>query len=82
MPALLIVPEAAITICAETQHHHLRLSTARPIGAKDKNPRKQKLQQIDDDTLGESSPTNQTSNLMSRSSFKIDPLEEGPPKED
>ena len=32
-----------------------RLKRGRPIGAKDKNPRKQKLQRIDDDTLGESS---------------------------
>ena len=58
-----------------------RLKRGRPIGAKDKNLRKQKLQRIEDDTLGESSSIKQTSNLVSKSSPNTDPPEEGPLEE-
>ena len=42
------------------------LKRGRPIEARDKNPRKQKLQRIDDSALGESSSIKQTSNLVSK----------------
>ena len=54
-----------------------RLKREKLIGAKDKNPRKQKLQRIDDGILGESSSVKQTSNLVSKSSPSIEPHEEG-----
>jgi hypothetical protein len=56
------------------------LKRQKPVGAKDKNPRKQKLQQIDDSTLEDSSSIKQAINIVSKSSSNIDPLEEGQPE--
>jgi len=58
-----------------------RLKRGRPVGAKDKNHRKWKLQQIDDDTPKDFSFIKQAINIVSKSSSNIDPPEEGPPKE-
>jgi hypothetical protein len=56
------------------------LKRKKPVGAKDKNPRKQKLQQIDDSTPEDSSSIKQAINIVSKSSSNIDPLEEGQPE--
>ena len=53
-----------------------RLKRKRLVDPKDKNPRKQKLQQIDDGTSEDSSSIKQAINIMSKSSYNIDPLEE------
>ena len=58
----------------------------RLVVAKDKNPRKQKSQQIDNSTLEESSTIKQAINIVSKSSLNIDspkekPLEEASLKE-
>jgi hypothetical protein len=50
-----------------------RLKRGRPIGPKDKNPRKQKLQQIDDGTPEDFLSIKQVINIMSKSSLNIDP---------
>ena len=47
----------------------------RLVGAKNKNPRKQKLQQIDDGTPEDFSSIKQTINIMLKSSLNIDPPE-------
>jgi hypothetical protein len=57
-----------------------RLKRKKPIDAKDKNPRKQKLQQIGDSTLEDSSFIKQAINIMSKSSSNNDSLEEGHPE--
>jgi len=56
------------------------LKRKKPVGAKHKNPRKQKLQQIDDSTPEDSSSIKQAINIVSKSSSNIDPLEEGQPE--
>jgi hypothetical protein len=57
------------------------LKCRRLVGAKDKNHRKQKLQQIDDGTLKDSSSIKQTINIVSKSFPNIDSIEEGPLEE-
>jgi hypothetical protein len=57
------------------------LKRERPVGAKDKNLRKQKLQQINDCTLEKSLSIKPATNIVSKSSFNIDHLEEKPPEE-
>jgi hypothetical protein len=56
------------------------LKRKKPVGAKDKNPRKQKLQQIDDSTPEDSLSIKQAINIVSKSSSNIDSLEEGQPE--
>jgi hypothetical protein len=56
------------------------LKRKKPVGAKHKNPRKQKLQQIDDSTPEDSLSIKQAINIVSKSSSNIDPLEEGQPE--
>jgi hypothetical protein len=50
------------------------------VGAKDKNPRKCKLQQINDGTPKDSSFIKQTINIVSKSSPNIDSIETLPEK--
>ena len=50
-----------------------------PVGAKDKNPRRCKLQQINDGTPKDSSSMKQTINIVSKSSLNIDSIKEGLP---
>jgi len=57
------------------------LKCGRPVGAKNKNSRKQKLQQMDDDTPEDSSSIKQIIHIMSKSSLNINPIEEEPPEE-
>jgi len=51
------------------------------VGAKDKNPRKYKLQQINDGTPKYSSSIKQRINIVSKSSSNIDSIEKGLPEE-
>jgi len=57
------------------------LKSGRPVGSKNKNSRKHKLQQMDNDTPEDSSSIKQTIHVMLKSSPNIDPIEEEPPKE-
>jgi hypothetical protein len=54
------------------------LKRRRLVDVKDKNSRKQKLQQLDYGTPEDSSSIKQTINIMSKSSFNIDPIKERP----
>jgi hypothetical protein len=57
------------------------LKSGRPVGSKNKNSRKHKLQQMNNDTPEDSSSIKQTIHVMLKSSPNIDPIEEEPPKE-
>jgi len=59
----------------------IRERLERLVGAKNKNLRKQKFQQIDDGTPEDSSSIKQTINIMLKSSFNITPPEKASPKE-
>jgi len=56
-----------------------RLKREMSVGAKDKNPRRCKLQQINDGTPKDSSSMKQTINIVSKSSLNIDSIKEGLP---